>query len=64
MPPRIPLLDDKLMTVKELASYLSCHTSTIYRLIRERKIPCFKLGSDWRFSQQAINNWIRDNTIS
>ena len=54
--------DDKLLTVKELATYLNCHTSTIYRMIKSGELPCFKLGSDWRFSLKAIDVWIRDNT--
>ena len=53
---------DKLLTVKELATYLNCHTSTVYRMIKSGELPCFKLGSDWRFSLKAIDEWIRDNT--
>jgi len=38
----------EIMTVSSLADYLHCHTSTIYRLLKERRIPAFKVGSDWR----------------
>jgi excisionase family DNA binding protein len=46
-----------IMTVRELADYLRVHPSTIYRLLRERKLPAFKVGSDWRFSREAIDHW-------
>ena len=46
-----------IMTVRELAEFLHCHPSTIYRLLRQRKLPAFKVGSDWRFSREAIDHW-------
>jgi excisionase family DNA binding protein len=57
-----PLLaaQSDLMTVEELASKLRCHSATIYRLIKQRKIPGFKVGADWRFSNQTIDHWIAE----
>jgi excisionase family DNA binding protein len=46
-----------LMTVNEVADYLRCHTASIYRLLKRRKIPAFKVGFDWRFSRRAIDAW-------
>lgn len=48
----------QIYTVKEIAEYLSVHQSTIYRLIKRREIPCFKIGSDWRFRIDEISKWI------
>jgi len=47
----------KLVTVKELSTYLRVHPSTIYRLLKDGEIPGFKLGSDWRFNLEAIDRW-------
>lgn len=47
----------RLVTVKELSSYLRVHPSTIYRLLKRGELPGFKLGSDWRFSLEAIDRW-------
>lgn len=47
------------MTIKDLAHFLQCHQSTIYRLLRKRAIPGFKIGSDWRFYRDTIEDWIR-----
>ncbi len=49
-----------IMTVAELATYLKCHPSTIYRHLKLGSIPAFKLGKDWRFKQESIDRWIRD----
>jgi len=47
-----------IMTVKELAQYLRCHFSMIYRLIRKGELPFFKIGSDYRFNRDDIDKWI------
>jgi excisionase family DNA binding protein len=47
----------KVMTVNELSEYLRVHRSTIYRLLKKNQIPGFKIGSDWRFNVEAIDQW-------
>ena len=47
----------KIMTVKELADYLKVHASTVYRQLKLGQLPAFKVGSDWRFSVEAIDRW-------
>ena len=47
----------KVITVSELAKYLRVHRSTIYRLLKKGQLPGFKIGSDWRFSLEAIDKW-------
>ena len=49
----------KVMTVREVATYLSVHPSTIYRLLRQNQIPAFRIGSDWRFNIETIDHWRR-----
>ena len=46
-----------VMTLKEVADYLRCHQSTIYRLIKYHSLPGFKLGADWRFVREEIDRW-------
>ena len=50
----------KVMNVNELANYLRVHRSTVYRLLRERQLPGFKIGSDWRFNLETIDRWCQD----
>lgn len=49
--------DDKVMTVVEVSEYLHVHPSTIYRLLRKKEIPAFRVGSDWRFNRESIDSW-------
>jgi excisionase family DNA binding protein len=57
MPTPRPFDVSKVMTVKELASYLQVHTSTIYRLLARGLLPGYKVGSDWRFNFEDIEKW-------
>jgi excisionase family DNA binding protein len=47
----------KVMTVNDLADYLRVHRSTVYRLLKNRQLPAFRVGSDWRFTTEAIDRW-------
>jgi excisionase family DNA binding protein len=46
---------DKLMTVDEVAVYLKASNTTIYRLLRRKELPGFRLGSDFRFRRADID---------
>ena len=49
-----------VMTVKEVAVYLRLHQSTVYRLVQQRKLPAFKIGSDLRFNKSQIEQLMAD----
>jgi excisionase family DNA binding protein len=51
---------DKYITVDELSEYLRVHKTTIYRMLKQRKLPAFRIGSDWRFSLETIKQWQLD----
>lgn len=48
----------QIMTAGEVAKYLSVHTITVYRLIKETSIPAFKLKGQWRFKKDLLDEWI------
>jgi len=47
----------RVLTLEEVASYLRVHPSTIYRLLKKKELPAFKVGSDWRFNLESIDRW-------
>ena len=47
-----------LMTIKDVAVYLGVHPMTVYKFAKARKLPAFKIGSDWRFQRKCIDEWI------
>lgn len=48
----------EVLTIQELAVYLKISKSTIYKLVREGKIPSQKVGRHWRFRKEAIDRWL------
>jgi excisionase family DNA binding protein len=48
------------MTIDELAKYLRLHTSMVYRMVRLGQIPASKIGHQWRFRKDVIDNWIAE----
>ena len=54
----------QVMDIKELAEYLGIGQSTIYNLIRQKKIPASKIGKQYRFSREVVDSWLRDKVIT
>ena len=44
-------------TTDEIAQYLRVHPYTVKRLARAGKISGFKVGEQWRFDVQEIEDW-------
>ena len=55
--------DHEVLTLKELCELLRVHRSTAYRLLREGKIPSFRIGSDWRFRKDVITRWLAEKSM-
>ena len=49
----------EIMQAKDVAEYLHLHLFTIHKLARQGRLPCFKIGSDWRFRRSAIEEWVK-----
>jgi excisionase family DNA binding protein len=47
----------KMMNLRELSDYLRVHPSTVYRLLKRNQIPAFRIGSNWRFDIETIDEW-------
>jgi nitrogen PTS system EIIA component len=48
------------LSVKDIAHLLNVSEKTIYRMIKDETIPCFRVGGQWRFDRREINSWIED----
>jgi excisionase family DNA binding protein len=44
-------------TAEEISKYLKLHPYTIRRLAREKKLPAFRVGGQWRFRKDDIDRW-------
>jgi excisionase family DNA binding protein len=50
----------RILTLENVADYLRVHPSTIYRLLKKKQLPAFKVGRDWRFNLESIDRWRTD----
>ncbi|HXF93384.1 MAG TPA: helix-turn-helix domain-containing protein [Nitrospiraceae bacterium] len=50
---------NELLTVAETCRYLKITPRTLYRYIRNHRLPAFKLGKEWRFVRADLEQWIR-----
>ncbi|MEA2031949.1 MAG: helix-turn-helix domain-containing protein [candidate division Zixibacteria bacterium] len=54
----------KWLTLDELAEYLRLGRTKLYQLAQEGTIPASKLGSQWRFDRDEIDEWMKKQKSS
>jgi len=53
-------LANQMLTAQELAVYLRVNRSTVYRLLKKKQLPGFRIGSEWRFQIEEVNRWFKE----
>jgi excisionase family DNA binding protein len=48
----------KVLTLSEVSDYLNVSPVTIYRLLRRKQIPAFRLAGNWRFNVEDLALWM------
>ena len=51
----MPSINDKWLTLDELAAYLKMGRTKLYTLAQQGRIPGGKIGSQWRFDREEID---------
>jgi excisionase family DNA binding protein len=51
-------MQEILLTIEQVARYLKIDKFTVYRLITQKKLPAFKVGSQWRFKRKLLDEWL------
>ena len=57
-------IDHEILTVKEVSELLKVAQGTVYKLVKEGRIPAFKIGRDRRFRKDQMVHWIAEQTIA
>jgi excisionase family DNA binding protein len=53
------LVRDDILDAEEVGKLLRIHPRTVTRLASQGKLPGFKVGDQWRFRREAIEEYIR-----
>lgn len=48
----------EICDIQTLSSYLKVSVSEVRKLVREKKVPYFRVGNRLRFDLKKINNWL------
>ena len=48
------------LTIQEVARRFGVNVTTVYRLAKQGKLPAFKVGNQWRFSEVRLEEWVAD----
>lgn len=48
----------ELCNIKELSNYLKISVSEIRKLVREKRIPHFRVGNRIMFDLKSVNSWV------
>lgn len=52
-----------IMNIKEVAEYLGIGTASIYRYVKQGKMPASRVGKFWRFRKEKIDAWLEKKEI-
>ena len=50
----------RLLTLSEAANLLQVSTRTLQRMIRNRELPAFKVGGQWRLRETQLRQWVEN----
>ncbi len=54
------MLEKPFLSVEEVAKRFGINPTTVYRLAQRGMLPGFKMGGQWRFSEEMLRDWIAD----
>ena len=52
-------MDDRWLSVDEIALYLGIKRDTVYKWIDEKEMPAHKVGRLWKFRRNEVDEWVR-----
>ncbi len=53
------VMEDRWLSVDEIADHLGIKRDTVYKWISERQMPGHKIGRLWKFNQREVDEWVR-----
>jgi len=57
-------MEDRWLSVEEIAQYLGISKDTVYTWINKKKMPAHKIGRLWKFKKDEVDIWVRDGKAS
>ena len=52
-------MEDRWLSVDEIADHLGIKRDTVYKWISERQMPGHKIGRLWKFDKKDVDAWVK-----
>ena len=52
-------MEDRWLSIDKIGEYLGIKRDSIYKAIKEREMPCHKVGRSWKFKISEIDEWVK-----
>ncbi len=52
-------MEERWLSVDEVADHLGVKRDTVYKWITRKKMPAHKVGRLWKFQRSEIDNWVK-----
>ena len=52
-------MEDRWLSVDEIAEYLGVKRDTVYKWIAERKMPAHRVGRFWKLKKEEVDEWVK-----
>ena len=53
------IIENRWLSVDEIAAYLGVKRDTIYKWIERKKMPAHKVGRLWKFRKEEVDEWVK-----
>lgn len=53
-------MDDRWLSVAEIAEHLGVSKDTIYRWLEEQSMPAHRIGKFWKFKIKQVDDWVKE----
>ena len=51
-------MEDRWLSVEEIAAHLGVKRDTVYKWIDRKRLPAHKVGRLWKFRRDEVDNWV------
>jgi len=56
------MVEDRWLSVDEIALYLGVKRDTVYKWIDRKDMPAHKVGRLWKFRKDEVDQWVRSGS--
>ena len=55
----LDLMEDRWLSIKEIAEYLGVRRETIYVYFEKKNLPGHRIGKFWKFKRDEVDVWVK-----